>query len=371
MAEHATILVIDDDPIQRALIRAALEPEYVVIEGDGGGAICTLVAAAHPALVLLDIVMPGVDGYAACRALKDDFDLAETPVLFLSAQLGLTGRLAAYEAGGEDFIGKPFDPAELHTKIELTLARQRERRELKANAQSAFTTAMSAMSSAAELGIVIHALRQSFSAKSLTELADVALAATRDYGLDGCMRLHAGDALCLRGGEGEVNPVEASILRQLAAGDRIQRLGRQASYNYGGVTLLVRNMPVADDERCGRLRDNLALLTEGVAGRLSALEDQRTVEREQQRQARLAEHLAAALSDIDARHQRQRAEAELMLQKMLDGVEHSFLSLGLTEGQEDAVAEMLRGTVRSVVTLYDQGLAVDQHLARLRELMQA
>lgn len=367
MSDKATLLVIDDDPIQRALAVAALEDDYRVIEGESGEGICARVAEEKPSLVLLDIVMPGIDGYAACRALREDWDVGETPVLFLSAQVELEDRLKAYEAGGEDFIGKPFDPVELNTKVALTLKKVAERLQLKSNAQDAFTTAMTAMTSASELGIVIHALRQSFTADTLPALAEVTLAATRDFGLDACLRLvtsSSGALFCSQ--SGEATPVERSVLQQLALGDRIQSLRRQSAYNYGGVTLLIRNMPVEDEERMGRLRDNLALLAEGVEGRLRALDDRFSVQQEQNRQKQLAERTVAALNDIEVRHKRQRAEAEIVLHTMLDKVERSFLSLGLTESQEDAVSTLLRDAVHSIFELYDQGLAIESHMQSIR-----
>ena len=367
MSDKTVLLVIDDDPIQRALVSAALEDSYRIVEGESGETICAQVAAEKPALVLLDIVMPGIDGYAACRTLREDWDVGETPVLFLSAQVDLDGRLKAYEAGGEDFIGKPFDPTELNTKVALTLKRIEERRQLKSNAQDAFSTAMTAMTSASELGIVIHSLRQSFTADTLQTLADVTLAASREFGLDACLRLASVSIGSLFASQnGAATPVEISVLQQLALGDRIQRLGRQSAYNYGGVTLLIRNMPVDDEERMGRLRDNLALLAEGIEGRLRALDDRYAVQLEQQRQKRTAERTAAALADIDARHKRQRVEAEFVLQSMLDIVEKSFLSLGLTDRQEEEVSNLLRDSVQHIFQLYDQGLAVEQHLETLR-----
>ncbi len=366
-----SILIIDDDPIQRMLAADALGEHYTIIEGETGETIVEQVSTHKPTLVLLDIMMPGINGYEACRRLRDDFDVGETPVVFLSANVGRDDRIAAYDAGGEDFIGKPFDPEELRAKVTITLKRITERAQLKTNVSEAFSTAMTAMTSASELGIVIHALRQSFTATTLAELADVALAATRDFSLEACIRLHgqlAGDYV--RSSQGEATPVEAGVLQQLALGDHIQRLGRQSAYNYGGITLLIKNMPVDEEERMGRLRDNLALLAEGIEGRRQAIEDRHAVERERQRQRQVGATMTAALNDITRRHQAQKHESADILNGLVNRMEDAFLGLALTERQEAAVFEVMQEAVGRVINLYDEGLAIDEHLASLRAALQ-
>src|SRR4029453_14158932 len=107
----ARILVVDDDPLLGAALRRPLASEgfEVGVATSGGGALAR--AAEHaPDLVILDVLLPGIDGLAVCRQLRQDGD---TPVLMLTAHSELPERVAGFEAGADDYLGKPFAFEEL------------------------------------------------------------------------------------------------------------------------------------------------------------------------------------------------------------------------------------------------------------------
>jgi CheY-like chemotaxis protein len=366
MSELQTILIVEDDPVQRLLIVDALSLCYRLVETADGESVTKLVIAEKPCLVLMDIRLPGIDGYEACRQLRDDLDVGETPVLFLSAEINLPDRLAAYAAGGEDFIPKPFDPIELLAKVNITLAKINERQRLAGNAREAFQTAMLAMSSSSELGVVIQSLRSSFNCHDLVALADVLLGACRDFGLDACVRLQTASTVVTRNMDGETTANENGALKLLSCGDRIVSLGRQSAYNYGGVTVLIKGMPVADPERMGRLRDNLALVAEGCEARLHAIAIEMTNATQKVELDRLIKTSFDVLAKINIRHSRQRLEAQSVLTELMNKVEDEFLRLGLTDSQEAAVAGMVRNATYHVFELFDEGLDVENHIAEIR-----
>ena len=129
-SERATILVVDDEPANRALVRAYLEPTYDVHEAaDGGQALETL--ARTPAhLVLLDVMMPKMSGIDVCRQIKMTSEGGPyQPVILLTALDEQKQRNAGLEAGADDFLTKPVDRRELLLRIRtfITLRRQDER----------------------------------------------------------------------------------------------------------------------------------------------------------------------------------------------------------------------------------------------------
>jgi two-component system, cell cycle response regulator len=81
--------------------------------------------AERPELILLDITMPGLDGYSVCRLLKDDPDLAAIPVIFMTTLAGLHDRLAGLAMGADEFLTKPIDMRELVLRIQIALRRNR------------------------------------------------------------------------------------------------------------------------------------------------------------------------------------------------------------------------------------------------------
>jgi DNA-binding response OmpR family regulator len=133
MSPTATILIVDDNPVGRnTLEMLLLSPDYQFdFAGDGPTALAKA-AELRPDLILLDVMMPGMDGFELCRRLRADASLAEIPVVMVTALDDRDSRLAGIEAGADDFIVKPFDQAELLARVRTITRLNRYRRLLAA-----------------------------------------------------------------------------------------------------------------------------------------------------------------------------------------------------------------------------------------------
>ena len=109
----ATILVCDDEAVLRSLVRASLDGEYSIIEARDGDEALELAHSGHPDLIVIDMMMPGRTGLEVVAALRSDDDLAETPVIMLTARAQVADRAAAADAGADHYLAKPFSPREL------------------------------------------------------------------------------------------------------------------------------------------------------------------------------------------------------------------------------------------------------------------
>jgi adenylate cyclase len=119
--QRPKILAVDDTPHNIKLLEAVLEPRgYTVISASSGPEGLQKVAAEAPDLVLLDIVMPGMDGFEVCRRLRDDPSRRYLPIIMITAS-GAQEKLNALEAGADDFVLKPFDKAELLARVKSLL----------------------------------------------------------------------------------------------------------------------------------------------------------------------------------------------------------------------------------------------------------
>jgi adenylate cyclase len=129
-----TILVVDDIPENVRLLEAVLIPRgYVVLTATSGEEALELLNTEEPDLVLLDVVMPGLDGYAVCRHLRANDQTAMLPVIMVTSSIG-PEKTKAIEAGADDFIPKPFNHGELLTRVKSLLRIKRYHDTIKAQA---------------------------------------------------------------------------------------------------------------------------------------------------------------------------------------------------------------------------------------------
>ncbi len=117
------VLVVDDDPHIRELLRHFLEAEGLeVAEAEGGTAALALLKSAKVDLVVLDVMMPGLDGWTICAEIKRS---REVPVLMLTAKGESAQKVRGFELGADDYVVKPFDPPELVARVKSLLRRYR------------------------------------------------------------------------------------------------------------------------------------------------------------------------------------------------------------------------------------------------------
>lgn len=126
MASFSRILIVDDDPDIREVLRLLLKDSYFVAEAeDGPAAISYIQANPDTDLIILDVMMPGMSGIEACAEIRKS---SNAPVLFLTAKSAEQDRVRAYQSGGDDFLSKPFSQAELLAKVGSLLRRFHEYR---------------------------------------------------------------------------------------------------------------------------------------------------------------------------------------------------------------------------------------------------
>jgi two-component system alkaline phosphatase synthesis response regulator PhoP len=118
------VLIIDDEAPIRLLCRVNLEAEGMdVVEAGDGPSGLELARAEQPDVVLLDVMMPGLDGWAVAQELLDDVETEEIPIIFLTARAEFRDRARGLDIGGVDYITKPFNPVELAPLVRRLLER--------------------------------------------------------------------------------------------------------------------------------------------------------------------------------------------------------------------------------------------------------
>lgn len=128
-----TLLIVDDVPANLAMLTdAAGAAGFRVLLAEDGERALRLAARAQPDLILLDVLMPGLDGLATCRRLKANAATREIPVIFVTALGETVDKVAGLEAGGVDYVTKPLQPAEVLARVRVHLELRRLRAKLQA-----------------------------------------------------------------------------------------------------------------------------------------------------------------------------------------------------------------------------------------------
>lgn len=129
VADRELIVVADDNADMRKYLMRLLDSRYEVHTVSDGRQALETTRLLRPALLLADIMMPQLDGFGLLRAVRDDADLASTPIILLSARAGEESRLEGLQAGADDYLVKPFTARELMARVEVHLKMANLRRE--------------------------------------------------------------------------------------------------------------------------------------------------------------------------------------------------------------------------------------------------
>jgi two-component system, OmpR family, alkaline phosphatase synthesis response regulator PhoP len=124
VAVKRTILVVEDEKDIRELVRFHLEQEgYAVREAESGEAALDVARSERPALLVLDLMLPGIDGLEVCRRLRTAEATRAVPVIVLTAKTAEVDRVLGLELGADDYVTKPFSPRELVARVRAVLRR--------------------------------------------------------------------------------------------------------------------------------------------------------------------------------------------------------------------------------------------------------
>jgi DNA-binding response OmpR family regulator len=116
------ILIVDDDPDQREMIRSSLkEAGFEISTATNGVEGLEKARSGSPDLIILDVMMPKMDGFAVCVTLREDDTTASIPILMLTGLCSYISQLTGLESGATDYLVKPFDPEQLVSKVEALL----------------------------------------------------------------------------------------------------------------------------------------------------------------------------------------------------------------------------------------------------------
>lgn len=214
-ADNPKILVVDDHPSSRLTAVALLSVEgYEVVEADSGVAALECVTQSNPDLILLDVMMPGMDGFEVCQRLKQDEQTRLIPVIFITALCDRRSRIRGIEVGGDDFITKPFDQLELAARVKSLVRQKRLNEDLEHAEQVLFSIARAVESRDPNTGN--HCDRLATLGKEFGAFLNLSRTEIRDLMWGGYLhdigKIGIPDSILLK--QGQLTPEEWAIMQQ-------------------------------------------------------------------------------------------------------------------------------------------------------------
>ena len=269
------ILVVDDSPDDIHFVMEGLSEDYAFLAATSGEKALQIMAKGTQIdLILMDVEMPAMNGYETCRRVKSNETTRDIDIIFISSHDTVEEKLAGYDAGGCDYLIKPVQPLLLQQKVELAIANKKTRNALANEHSAAVNMAMTALSNAGELGVVIDFMRNSFTSNDAGSLAKLIVQATGEYGLQNSVRISIADEIAYASSREPIAPLEQELLSRLNGKQRITEWQDRLILNFEDITQLIKKLP-KDEEKRGRLRDHLAILLEGAEARTKALHIQK------------------------------------------------------------------------------------------------
>jgi CheY-like chemotaxis protein len=367
LSDAFKVFAIDDDPLILEIMREILEPDCTVETFESVEACQPRLEVEKPGMLLLDVSLPGMDGYAFCRAIKDDESLRDIPVTFVSSNDTIEARIKGYDAGGEDFIVKPFEPEEVLRKIKVAKQIILSKKALEEQAKAANSFSMMMMTSMGESGIVMQFLGKLFSWNTEQEVAAGVLELLQSYQLEGVAQTRIGQRTLTLSASGTNMPLEVSVLNHVRSQGRIFEFRNRGVYNTQHITVMVNNMPVHDPDLCGRLRDHLSLVAQGADSRLQAIEAEEANRRNRAGIDEALQSIRESVSAMRQAHGLDRAASSQLLIELEQSMAKAFVHLGLSTDQERHMEDLVHAFMKRMMELQDRGEEIYETLQQLTE----
>lgn len=355
-----SVLVIDDDKITHSFIKRALKDNYKLIPVYNGEEGIAKASHSTPDIILLDVEMPGMNGYEVCEVLKSTENTKNTPIIFLSSLSSLTSRMQGFEAGADDFIVKPFQPEALNAKLQVVGRYRKTEATLTHQIKEAQKTAYSALTGNSDLGQAMHFIEQCHWVTNYNQLADAFFKVSSYLSLSCTLVITTEDEETFFSSSSyTVPPLESELISTLRHEGRFFDFGCRTQINYQNVSLLIKNMPLDDIERYGRIKDLFPAMLSTADSKINQLDTLKTINNHSDQLSQSFKTVSSALNNIKALIEESQKSGTKILRGMLTELDNELPRMGLEDDQE----QYLVNTIDKAINDSDQATTVTNKLS--------
>jgi DNA-binding response OmpR family regulator len=278
MAQSHKVLLVDDDRTWQVFMFAALQDNFVLKSAYDGLQGVELARETLPDCILLDINLPGCNGYEVCKQLKSDPKTNNIPIIFLSSKSSLQEKIHGFEMGAEDYLVKSAEADLLKAKISRAIQQYQEKRDMDAKVNAAQTAAFEALSGSADLGRCLRYVERTYSMDSFEVLAAGLFQTMGEFGLRASlMFITPTGPIFFSQGSQDISPLEKEMFLASHNQGRFCDYGYRTFCNFKLASMLIKNMPLEEPERYGRIKDTVPWLLGATDGKVRTLNEQQSL----------------------------------------------------------------------------------------------
>lgn len=320
-----------------------------------------------PDIVLLDVNMPGLDGYQICQLLRDDYLPDSTGVIFTSGLMGDDDIMRAFSAGADDYLIKPVRLQELLVKISQVQKSRQEQVSKGEQAQVAMKMAFDAMRTSAELGEILQFQEKIHQLATPQEIANASFEVLRNFELQASIVfLHENEPIHFRD-DGIRPALEVDSILASRNRGRLYHWKRMTFLNYQLFSVLIRNMPIENEERYGILKDQICLLFNGLDTRLSTLMLAASEQDKQKRLKTISQVLASIALEIEQSSVAFSEQFERIIMDMETNLKAEMAQFNLLDSEELSLLTLIDSSLASATQLFGEQLETGKQQKQLMD----
>lgn len=325
--------------------------------------------AQKPDLVILDVQLPGIDGYAICELLRQDYLNTDVPILFTSGLMQDEDILRAYEVGADDYLIKPLRLKELLLKAEHLLRQYESQRQASDQFDSAMKMAFDAMKTSSELGDILRFVEATHRVTNNVTLAELIFSALASFGVQGAAYIELDEQVYFRD-DGRHVSLELESMREARDKGRIYSWKQFTFFNYQHFSVLIRNMPIDDEDRYGVLKDQLCLLLNGVDARIDAI----LLERNNEHKQKVAKEVAQAIANLVMKMEQDKSALSGRFESTILNLENNLatelIQFSLLEEEERSLMTHVGTAIKDATSIFEESLRKEsEYKAIMQQLL--
>lgn len=357
--DQPTILIVEDEQDYAEFVKDILQKTGpITIVNDGKSAI-TFYEEHTPDLILLDINLPDINGFEVCKTIKQLDSADNTSIIFVSGINSVEERITGYEAGGDDYISKPFQLNEFTTKISTVYRYQQTKKNLTKQEVHARNIAFESMKEASQYGQVLQFLKASFGCNNIFTLANTLFDTLGNFQLNCCINIRLpSQTISMRPHNRSCSPMEDELFGLLKSRGRLFEFGSRLMVNDLHASILIKNMPNSDVGETGRLKDILAVIIEGFEARLLDIERKSGIKS-------IVNALTSTTILVKEQFKEHERKNVTIMDNLLLDMGNALHILELTEEQEEFFISLVQKAMVDLVDVCDHGKALENELEKV------